>query len=375
MKIVSVVGARPNFMKIAPVSEELRAKNISHVLIHTGQHYDYTMSKLFFEDLALPKPDIDLGIGSSTHAKQTGDIMMRLEPVLRRENPSLVLVVGDVNSTMAAAITAAKLGIPVAHVEAGLRSFDRTMPEEINRIVTDSIANYHFTTEDSANENLRREGFSESIFFVGNTMIDTLLKHVDRAKRSSILQRLGMNGHEYGIVTLHRPSNVDRKENIQTILEALNVIAQDLPLIFPIHPRTRERIRDFSLNHLVNNLPSPPFGKGEKWGFGKSVFIIEPLGYLDFLKLMKDAKIVFTDSGGIQEETTVLGIPCITLRENTERPVTVTSGTNVIVGADKEKIINEARKRLNSHSTSFSIPPLWDGKAAKRIVDVILRSA
>ena len=375
MKIVSVVGARPNFMKIAPVSEELRAKNISHVLIHTGQHYDYTMFKLFFEDLALPKPDIDLGIGSGTHAKQTGDIMMRLEPVLRRENPSLVLVVGDVNSTMAAAITAAKLGIPVAHVEAGLRSFDRTMPEEINRIVTDSISNYHFTTEDSANENLRREGFSESIFFVGNTMIDTLLKHVARAGQSTILQRLGMNGHEYGIVTLHRPSNVDRRENIQTILEALNVIAEDLPLIFPMHPRTRERIRDFSLNHLVNNLPSPPFGKGEKWGFGKAVFIIEPLGYLDFLKLMKDAKIVFTDSGGIQEETTVLGIPCITLRENTERPVTVTSGTNVIVGADKEKIINEARKRLNSHSTSFSIPPLWDGKAAKRIVDVILKSA
>jgi UDP-N-acetylglucosamine 2-epimerase (non-hydrolysing) len=370
MKIVSVVGARPNFMKIAPVSEELRANNISHVLIHTGQHYDYTMSKLFFEDLALPKPDIDLGIGSGTHAKQTGDIMMGLEPVLRRENPSLVLVVGDVNSTMAAAITAAKLGIPVAHVEAGLRSFDRTMPEEINRIVTDSIANYHFTTEESANENLRREGFSESIFFVGNTMIDTLLKHVDRAEQSTILQRFGMNGNEYGVVTVHRPSNVDRKENIQTILDALNVIARDLPLIFPMHPRTRERIRDFSLNHLVNDLPFRKEGKG---GVEKGVFVIEPLGYLDFLKLMKDAKIVFTDSGGIQEETTVLGIPCITLRENTERPVTVTTGTNVIVGANKEKIVGEARKRLNSHSASFSIPPLWDGQAAMRIVEIITR--
>lgn len=372
MKILSVVGARPNFMKIAPLSEELKKRGITHILVHTGQHYDYTMSKLFFEDLELPRPDMNLEIGSGTHAQQTAEVMMRLEPVLKRENPVLVIVVGDVNSTMATAVTAVKLGIPVAHVEAGLRSFDRTMPEEINRIVTDSISNYHFTTEESANENLKKEGFSESIFFVGNTMIDTLLKHVDRASQSTILQRIGINSGEYGIVTLHRPSNVDERENLHNILEALNEIAKGLPLIFPVHPRTMERITDFGMDYLVQVRQLNSYRNGNNYNRLKGIISIDPLGYLDFLKLMKDTKIVFTDSGGIQEETTVLGIPCITLRDNTERPVTISSGTNVLVGADKEKIIREARKRLNSYSPEYSIPPLWDGKAAERIVDIII---
>ena len=360
MKILSVVGARPNFMKIAPISDELKRMGISHILVHTGQHYDYRMSKLFFEDLSLPKPDIDLGVGSGTHAQQTAEIMERFEPVLIEERPVVVIVVGDVNSTMATAITSVKLGIPVAHVEAGLRSFDRTMPEEINRIITDSISSFHFTTEESANKNLGKEGIpEESIFSVGNTMIDTLLRHIDRASTSDIMERLGVMPGEYGIVTLHRPSNVDNRVNLQNILEALSEVARDVTLIFSVHPRTREKIDEFSLQHLINNNQS-------------SLIIIEPLGYLDFLKLMKEARFVFTDSGGIQEETTVLGIPCLTLRYNTERPVTITSGTNVLVGADKEKIINEARKRLNSLPTQYSIPPLWDGHAAERIVEIII---
>ncbi len=363
MKILSVIGARPNFMKIAPISEELKGTDISHTLVHTGQHYDYRMSKLFFEDLALPKPDIDLGVGSGTHAHQTADVMMRLEPVFERENPSLVIVVGDVNSTMAAAITAVKLGIPVAHVEAGLRSFDRTMPEEINRILTDAISSYHFTTEESANDNLRREGIPEkNIFFVGNTMIDTLFRHVDRASVSPILQDLGMKPKAYGIVTLHRPANVDSPKNLRGILEALNEIASDLPIIFPVHPRTKKHIFGFGLNHLITE-------KGT--GVRRGVYMIEPLGYRDFLKLMKEARIVFTDSGGIQEETTVLGIHCLTLRENTERPITITSGTNVLVGADKGRIIHETRKKLNGVSPRYSLPPLWDGRSAERIVNII----
>jgi UDP-N-acetylglucosamine 2-epimerase (non-hydrolysing) len=363
MKILSVVGARPNFMKIAPICEELKGTGISHTLVHTGQHYDYRMSKLFFEDLGLPKPDIDLGVGSGTHAHQTADVMMGLEPVLEREQPSLVIVVGDINSTMAAAVTAVKLGIPVAHVEAGLRSFDRSMPEEINRILTDAVSSFHFTTEESANDNLRKEGIpEENIFFVGNTMIDTLFRHADRASASPILQDLGMKPGEYGIVTLHRPANVDSNKNLRGILEALNEIANDLPIIFPVHPRTKKQIAGFGLDDLVAE-------KGTD--VRRGVYMIEPLGYCDFLRLMKEARIVFTDSGGIQEETTVLGIHCLTLRENTERPVTITSGTNVLVGADKGRIISETRKRLNGFSPAHVRPPLWDGHAAERIVNVI----
>jgi UDP-N-acetylglucosamine 2-epimerase (non-hydrolysing) len=366
MKILSVVGARPNFMKIAPVAEELKAAGIPHCLVHTAQHYDYRMSKLFFEELALPKPDVDLGVGSGTHAQQTAAIMTRLEPVLEEERPDLVIVVGDVNSTMAAAITAAKACIPVAHVEAGLRSFDRSMPEEINRILTDSVSSMHFTTEQSADENLKREGIAErNIFLVGNTMIDTLLKHVERSSESQILQTLGVKSGEYGIVTLHRPSNVDSVENLRCILEALDEIARDLPIIFPVHPRTRKKIADFHLGGLVCEIGARSTGR---------ISLTEPLGYRDFLKLMKEARIVFTDSGGIQEETTVLGVHCLTLRENTERPITITAGTNVLVGADKRRIISEAKKRLNGVSGNrISSPPLWDGHAAGRIVDIIKR--
>jgi len=364
MKILSVVGARPNFMKIAPICEGLRKRGVNHILVHTGQHYAYRMSKLFFEDLGLPKPDMDLGVGSGTHTQQTTEVMMRLEPVLNNMKPSLLIVVGDVNSTMASAITAVKLGIPVAHIEAGLRSFDRTMPEEINRVLTDAISTFHFTTEESANINLRKEGIhEENIFFVGNTMIDTLLKHVERASLSTILGRLGIRPREYGIATLHRPSNVDSRENLQNILEALNEIVEYMPVIFPVHPRTKKQIFDFNLNHLVLD----DMANGHK-----GVYMIEPLGYLDFLKLMKDARMVFTDSGGIQEETTVLGLPCLTLRTTTERPVTITSGTNVLVGADRERIVKEAIERLTGFSSEHSIPPLWDGHAAERIVDVLL---
>lgn len=369
MKILSIVGARPNFMKIAPICEELQKRGIPHILVHTGQHYDQKMSKLFFEELAIPKPDMDLGVGSGTQAQQTAEIMMRLEPVLEKEKPALLIVVGDVNSTMAAAITAAKLNIPVAHVESGLRSFDRTMPEEINRLLTDAVADYHFTTEASANDNLVREGVArDRIFFVGNTMIDTLLKHVERAARSSILGTLGIEAGKYGVITLHRPSNVDDRKNLQEILEALNEIASELPLVFPVHPRTRRRIAEFGFDHLVKE-SSARVSRQEDGQRG--IFVTEPLGYLDFLKLTKDARIVFTDSGGIQEETTVMGIPCITLRYNTERPVTVTSGTNVLVGAGREKIIAEGRKRLDGFARKYSIPPLWDGHAAERIVDII----
>lgn len=398
MKILSVVGARPNFMKIAPISDELKKREIPHVLVHTGQHYDHKMSKLFFEELGIPKPDIDLEVGSGSHAQQTAEIMKRIEPVLEKERPSLVLVVGDVNSTMAATLVAAKLGIRVAHVEAGLRSFDRTMPEEINRLVTDSISDYLFTTEESANENLKREGVAaEQIFFVGNTMIDTLLKHVDRAENSDVLERFGLSPRGYGVVTLHRPANVDDPETLGRIVEALNEIARDIPLVFPVHPRTKDklsrwaglpvrRLEEEAANQFegsaVNRLDELNRPTGPPAHRLTGISLVDPLGYLDFLKLMKHSRIVFTDSGGIQEETTVLGVPCITLRENTERPVTISSGTNVIVGTDKENILSAARARLNGSNrltgqpanrpTEFSVPPFWDGHAAERIVDVIV---
>ncbi len=356
MKILCVVGARPNFMKIAPIIDELKSRNIDYVLVHTGQHYDEKMSQFFFVDLGMPKPHVDLGVGSGSHAKQTGEVLMRIEPIMEQEQPDVVVVVGDVNSTLAATLAAAKLGIPVAHVEAGLRSFDRSMPEEINRLMTDSVADYLFTTEELAGEHLRREGIDdEKIFFVGNTMIDSLFKHVKRADESKILDQLGVAPKKYGVVTLHRPSNVDQPESLRGILEALSTIARDLPLVFPIHPRTRKRISEFGLDSLLEQ------------GF----ILSEPLGYLDFLRLNKDARLVLTDSGGIQGETTVLGVPCITLRYNTERPITVTAGTNQLVGADKQQILAAALKVLSGEAEKTQIPPLWDGQAAKRIVDVL----
>lgn len=366
VKILSIVGARPNFMKIAPLSEQFMRRGICHVLVHTGQHYDEKMSKLFFEELGIPTPDRNLEVGSGTQAQQTAEIMKRLEPVLLEERPSLMIVVGDVTSTMAATITAVKLGIKVAHIESGLRSFDRTMPEEINRLLTDAIADYHFTTEESANQNLMREGIPpEKVFFVGNTMIDTLLKHVQRTSSSTILETIGISPKGYGVITLHRPSNVDSPENLRNILEALSEIGTGIPLIFPVHPRTRKRIEEFGLSGLVST------GQCSGTASEKRIILTDPLGYLDFLKLTKESRIVFTDSGGIQEETTVLGVPCLTLRENTERPVTVTCGTNTLVGMDCNLIVAEGKKRLDKGCGDWTVPPLWDGRAAERVADII----
>ncbi len=353
-KIINVVGARPNFMKAAPVVDALRKYAEWQVmLVHTGQHYDRTMSTLFFEELGLPEPDLNLQVGSSSHAQQTGEIMIRFEKVVQEESPSLVVVYGDVNSTMACALVCAKMGIPVAHVEAGLRSFDRTMPEEINRIVTDHLSSYLFTTEESGNRNLAAEGISlEKVFFVGNVMVDTLLRFRTKALESSILHDLGIIPQSYAVLTLHRPSNVDSQEMLQQILEAMSTLAQTLPVIFPCHPRTQARLA--------------------ACGFAsKGIRLLEPLGYLDFLCLMSQACLVLTDSGGIQEETTVLGIPCLTLRDNTERPVTVEQGTNRLVGRCPDRILAIARQALHGEIRG-QIPELWDGKAAERIAAILI---
>ena len=366
MKIVNVVGARPNFMKIAPLMEEMaRHPEIRALLVHTGQHYDEVMSRLFFQELEIPTPDINLEVGSASHAVQTALILQRFEKVLLEEKPDLVLVVGDVNSTIACALTSVKLGIPVAHVEAGLRSFDRSMPEEINRLLTDVIAEYLFTTEQSANENLLREGIPpENIYFVGNVMIDTLLKHRAKAAHSGILTRLQVREKSYGLVTLHRPSNVDCPRTLEAIVGALHELAQSLPILFPCHPRTQEKIGAFHLVHYFTHQTT-----GER---SSGLYLCEPLGYIDFIKLMAEAKIVLTDSGGIQEETTILGIPCLSLRENTERPVTVTAGTNIIVGAEKENIVAKALEILHQPCMPHCVPELWDGHAAQRIVQILL---
>ena len=379
-KIVSVVGARPNFMKIAPIIEQLKIKNknlkaeLKHVLVHTGQHYDEEMSKSFFEDLNLPKPDINLGVGSASHAVQTAKIMIEFEKVCLRERPDLIIVVGDVNSTIACALVASKLGIKIAHIEAGLRSFDRAMPEEINRVLTDAISDYLFTTCEDANENLRKEGIpEEKIYFVGNVMIDTLLKYKERAKKSKILEKLGLNKdlqvRSYALLTLHRPSNVDNRETFINILKALKDVSEKIPIIFPAHPRTQRQIKSFGLEKYFNfvNIESNSCVNIEN-----SINLLDPLSYLDFLNLMANAKFVLTDSGGIQEETTILNIPCLTLRENTERPVTLKEGTNTIVGSNPEKIISKSMDILNGKKKIGRIPKLWDGKAAERIINILI---
>lgn len=359
MLVVYVVGARPNFIKISPMMRAMKRRgSFESVLVHTGQHYDDNMSKNFFRDLELPEPDLHLGVGSGSQAWQTAEIMNRFEKVLAELNPDLVLVVGDVNSTLACSLVAAKRGIPVTHIEAGLRSFDRTMPEEINRLVTDQLSDYLFTTCVEANDNLRREGIGEEkIFFVGNVMVDSLLVNLEQAKQSGILNRLSMEREKYIVVTLHRPSNVDNRETLGNILHGLNTIQQEAPVIFPAHPRTLKQIKEFGLSGQIAEMTD--------------LHLIEPLGYLDFLSLMSQSKLVLTDSGGIQEETTVLGIPCLTLRENTERPVTVTEGTNTIVGSDPNRIVDEAMKVLDGHGKVGRIPKLWDGKASERIVAIL----
>lgn len=392
LKILSVVGARPNFIKIAAICEAIKAVNslgtaeqIRHVLVHTGQHYDSNMSDSFFNDLELPKPDLCLGVGSASHSVQTARIMERFETVVLNEQPHIVLVVGDVNSTAACALVAKKTlyrgdqgpkdFIPkLAHVEAGLRSFDRTMPEEINRIVTDCISDYLFTTEESANQNLLREGVPQDrIFFVGNVMIDTLLRHRGKAQESTILQDLQLaEGREvkpYAVLTLHRPSNVDEKRLFSQMLEAFLDISKRMPVIFPAHPRTLKRIQDDDLgDYFVDHFVQGP----EPWDSRVRIRLVPPLGYLDFLSLMCEAKVVLTDSGGVQEETTILGVPCITLRDNTERPVTVEHGTNVLAGSNPERIVTEFNRLCDNDRRPTLSPHHWDGDAAKRIIKVLM---
>jgi UDP-N-acetylglucosamine 2-epimerase (non-hydrolysing) len=353
-KIILVGGARPNFMKIAPLYFELLKypERFVPLIVHTGQHYDQKMSNVFFEDLGLPKPDINLEVGSGSHAVQTAKIMMAFEKVLLKYKPDLVVVAGDVNSTLACALAAAKLKIKVAHVEAGLRSFDKDMPEEINRVVTDSVSDYLFTTCEDANQNLKKEGFAQDkIFFVGNVMIDSLLGYYPKVSQSDILDRYQLKKKEYCLLTLHRASNVDQEETFCKIMEAIQEVTKKTKLIFPVHPRTQKMM-------------------GEIQTEDAKLITTEPLGYLDFLKLEENARLVLTDSGGIQEETTFLKVPCLTLRENTERPVTITSGTNHLVGLNPEAIIKEVDVLLQDGHRDFVLPPLWDGKASERVVGV-----
>jgi len=352
LQIVNIVGGRPNFIKMAPLLEAMAAvPTIAPRLVHTGQHYDHTMSQAFFEDLKLPEPDSFLGVGSGTHAEQTARVMVAFEKVVEAEWPDLVLVVGDVNSTLAGALVAAKLCIPVVHVEAGLRSFDRAMPEEINRILTDHVSEYLFTTSEDASQNLLREGIAAAkIHFVGNVMIDTLWKYKQTARAKRTAEALGLAPRGYAVLTLHRPSNVDDRATFASLLDALEEISQRIPIVFPAHPRSRRRLSEFGLEARVERL--------------QRLRLCEPLGYLSFLSLMMDARFVMTDSGGIQEETTVLGIPCLTLREQTERPVTVELGTNVMVGTRPERILAETTRILNGHARPGTLPPRWDGRAA-----------
>ena len=360
LKILNIVGARPNFMKIAPIFREMRRREREFLplIVHTGQHYDAAMSDSFFVDLGIPKPDFHLEVGSASHAVQTARIMMAFEPIVLEEKPDWVLVVGDVNSTIACALVCAKLGVRVAHVEAGLRSRDRTMPEEINRILTDSISDLLLTTSEDADENLKQEGVADDkIKFVGNVMIDSLFYNLEKSRISKTRENLDLIGKDYAVLTLHRPSNVDERDVFSALLDALCEISKKLPIIFPVHPRTRSNIEKFGFTERVAN---------------SNIRLIEPLGYLDFMNLYSGAKLVLTDSGGLQEETTAIGIPCLTLRENTERPITIELGTNILVGTNPEKITRSAFEILeNASPKDTKIPPLWDGSAALRICDAL----
>jgi UDP-N-acetylglucosamine 2-epimerase (non-hydrolysing) len=360
MKIINVVGARPNFIKIAALYKAYGArKDIEPVLVHTGQHYDKRMSDLFFRQLDIPEPDMNLEVGSASHAVQTAEIMKRFEPIAVEQEPDAVLVVGDVNSTIACGLVAVKQGIKLVHVEAGLRSFDRTMPEEINRVLTDSISDLLFCTEQSGVDNLRKEGIAqEKVFLVGNVMIDVLLRNKEKAKDSNILDELDLSTDDYAVLTLHRPANVDNTKVLGGILDAIGVIQKRMPVVFPIHPRTRNNLSSTSLAQRLEDM--------------HNVRLTDPLSYLDFLKLMSSATVVLTDSGGIQEETTILKVPCLTLRENTERPITAEIGTNQIVGVDTKRIIAAFKKTMSGQNAEPQIPPLWDGHAGERIAEILL---
>jgi UDP-N-acetylglucosamine 2-epimerase (non-hydrolysing) len=361
LSILNIVGCRPNFIKIAPLIAEMRKHpEIRPMLLHTGQHHDGALSDVFFRDLDLPEPDIFLNIGSGSHARQTAKIIDAFEGVLLDLNPDLVLVVGDVNSTMACSITAVKLGFPVAHVEAGLRSFDREMPEEINRIVTDSVSDLLFASERSALRNLEREGISRhKVFFAGNVMIDTLMMNAEKIAHSNILTRMELLSRSFALVTLHRPSNVDDEVVLQRIVEALQQLQRSLKVVFPVHPRTAANLRRSEAGRALAGMPN--------------VLLTEPLGYIDFTKLMRESLFVVTDSGGVQEESTALGVPCLTSRDTTERPVTVSQGTNRLVGANTERIVAEATKILNGSITRGRTPDKWDGHASARVVETLLK--
>ena len=363
LRIINVVGARPNLPKIAPLMREMRRHpEIEPILVHTGQHYDEKLSDIFFRQMGIPAPDVNLEVGSGSHAAQTAEVLKRVEPVLIEQKPNLVIVVGDVNSTIAVSLAAVKLGIRVAHVEAGLRSFDCTMPEEINRILTDAIADLLFVTEEDAIEHLLKEGRPRSaIHFVGNVMIDSLRHFLPIAQKSSIGRELGlMDGQtwrRFAVLTLHRPSNVDSADKFGELMSAIEAVAREVPVIFPVHPRTKQRLSD------AGAIRNP------------QLRLVDPVGYLDFLCLLSQSTLVLTDSGGIQEETTALGVPCLTLRENTERPITISQGTNLLVGHDPVRIVSAARDILGGKSKAGRIPPLWDGKSAERIVKILLQVA
>ncbi len=358
-KIISVVGARPNFIKIAPVAKAFRKyrKEVKHLLCHTGQHFDQRMSEIFFDQLEMPRPDFYLGVGGGSHAGQTARIMLEFEKVIAEERPDLVIVPGDVNSTLAASLVASKMGIPIAHVEAGLRSFDKSMPEEINRIVTDVVSDFLFVTEHSGIHNLRDEGMDESkIHFVGNTMIDTLDTHYETIEACTVTRDMGLTPGKYVLATFHRPSNVDEEGELSELMQTLGAIAKERQLVFPIHPRTRKNIEKYGLDKKIP----------------RELMITEPLGYIEFLSLMRYAELVITDSGGIQEETTYMGVQCITVRKNTERPVTIDVGTNHLVGTIMEKVEKAAMDILGGVTKPGRIPELWDGKAARRIAEIIV---
>ena len=361
LRILSIVGARPNLPKIAPLMWEMqRHPEIEPILVHTGQHYDERLSDIFFRQMGIPAPHVNLGVGSGSHAVQTAEVLKRIEPLLIERRPDLVLVVGDVNSTIAVSLAAAKLGVRVAHVEAGLRSFDRSMPEEINRVLTDALADYLFVTEEGAIENLLNEGRPrETIHFVGNVMIDSLRHFLPLSQSSTIGDELnlkdGTDWRRFAVLTLHRPSNVDSSERLAHLLGAIDSVAEEVSVIFPVHPRTQQRLTQAGVKHHAN------------------VCVIPPVGYLDFLCLLRKATLVLTDSGGIQEETTALGVPCLTLRENTERPITISQGTNLLVGTDPAKIVAAATDILAGRGKIGRIPQLWDGHTAERIVDILMR--
>jgi UDP-N-acetylglucosamine 2-epimerase (non-hydrolysing) len=358
-KIISVVGARPNFMKIAPIHRAFQkySDQVEHLICHTGQHYDAKMSKIFFEELELPKPDFYLGVGSGSHAEQTANVMIKFEEILLQEKPDLIIVVGDVNSTIACSLTASKLHIKIVHVEAGLRSGDRQMPEEVNRVLTDAISDLLFVTEKSGIENLKREGVDNGkVFFTGNVMIDSLVYFKPKVQNSDIHKKYSLQKNNYVLVTLHRPSNVDSVEQLTKLIDLLNSLAEIRKVLFPIHPRTKNNLEKFSLLEKIHS----------------NLILTEPIGYLDFLALTSNAELILTDSGGIQEESTFLGVQCITLRTSTERPITVELGTNQLLGTDLEKAKTAALNVLNGQLKAGTIPELWDGKAAERIAKVII---